>query len=156
MYLIQGTITIIYNSDTLSWFDNLLSLICQSKTNVILSINQDNYDLIDYKYDELCENIKFTNSLHTKFPLYFDNGKNTYFQYNQTTYLEIINELKLDINNIEDSIYNCIYYKIPNKIILIIRKYKYGTKSHRYLIAYDPMEFTQDELNKIIYYIFCL
>ena len=60
--------------------------------------------------------------------------------------------------NCDASVYNCKYYKIDSnndkQYTFSILKKKYGSDSSRYLFAYDPKEFTKNEIQYIIYGIF--
>ena len=143
---------------------------------VLFDIEQDIFDLMENKIDfvenkdyVLCSNnIKCEKSYNKPCPLYFKNEKNTYFNYNEDIekekkYMDELNLVYFDDikSEIENSTYNCTYHKINYRCdtvnnVLIIRKIKHGTKSHRYLFYYDKNEFTKEELKTILYYTFCL
>ena len=180
--LIKGTITIIYKPKIISWFNNWFTSQqheSQTKTHVILSFDPDQgvVDLIENKIlfestkDGLNCNgtLEFTEEFKSSVPLYYSSETRTYFRFcdNYDEKPSRDKQLKLIFSDnitseIDPSFYNCMfYYKNYNKcddinIVLTIRKLKFGSDSHRYLFAYDSDEFSRDQIQIILYYIFCL
>ena len=148
----------------------------RNKKNVIVYINSEKneytFDLMaknivfeKNEFDFVCNDIKLFGSYLDSVPLYYEiiNG-NSYFNYNDDK--EIKEQLKIIYsNNIKNetdkSFYNCIFgitdynTKITN-IVFLIRKLKYGNDTHRYIFFYDTTHFTINQIEILLYYIFCL
>ena len=148
----------------------------RNKKNVIVSINSEKneyvFDLMTKNivfekngFNFICNNIKLFGSYLDYVPLYCEiiNG-NHYFNYNDD--VEIKEQLKIIYSNnikneMDKSFYNCIFCiinhttKIKN-IVFLIRKLKYGNDTHRYIFSYDTTHFTKNQIEILLYYIFCL
>ena len=116
-------------------------------------------------FDFVCNDIKLFGSYLDYVPMYYEiiNG-NTYFNYNDD--VEIKEQLKIIYSNnikneMDKSFYNCIFCiidhntKIKN-IVFLIRKLKYGNNTHRYIFSYDSAHFTINQIEILLYYIFCV
>lgn len=162
-----GFITIVYNH---SFYDKLYKRLFD---NEIPRENADIIILFDDELEQIVIDIKETLQTIPNIILSPDTYYSTPFMIEKNNILHIKERgSKIDgysifksymsndeyKKNTDPSIYNCKYYKLDkheNKLttFALIKK-KYGFDSSRYLFAYDPNEFTRDEVQYIISCIF--
>lgn len=167
-------ITTIFNleKETMMNYFNRLLLMNENQTNendtIIISF-EENEVICDVK-KECLNNSKVMMTMGPKFfdlPLYFgmkDNNDKTFFskppqECNGTRKLNFnpifANYKKHRTTKKEESIYNCIYYVLKNKIdVLAILRIKSSNTKPRFLLAYDDEYFKKEYIIYFVNYIF--